>query len=757
MLSALLSLCLAVSSQTVVFAAPDVFEGGSNVEGFLAPIDDPDASAIRIKTPQDLAAVSENMRGSYILMNDIDLTEYGNWSVIGKTLANPFQGKFDGQGHTISGLTVSVSFDSGTLLAPTYAVGLFGVCDGAQIKNLALENVNISISTASGYRYENSILDSDGTVFAGAIAGYLKNSSVIYNCTASGSVSASASDEGYSPTVAGGLIGFGDTAVLSYCHNAADVTAYNGNSYQAENSYAGGLAGRFEKECIIDRSYNGGAVSARTLDYGISYAGGLIADASKSIATVTDSFNEGNVQSISGNQFCDPAYAGGIAAQFLGSINRTYNSGTVRAQANDPYDINSTKAYAGGICGSTYPAATISNVAIVQAVVSATASGQRYQSRIADSGTKTNTISIRTMSAGSNNDAEIIKDLDDMKQAKPYEEELGWDFTRVWEMVSGHEFPQLKQVDTSSEEYNQDYVDQHLDFIDSGKYQQIMDRYRWAQIYWSQENNFESNLAGALYSGADAIVDIATLNLGALFDEGNPFKVLLADYISDQTVEQAVVELYKVKIPFALDKKYKAAKGFIQKHWKDGWGELSDEDLFWLFHYEDKPSEEWINENFENHISEIVEETRNSGEDLAKVLEITTETLDTILEQKKNLDNAVDWLNGLIKYSGHVAAYLQADAEFKTILEEMCGNLPEFTPLEAKYKVQLYTALKSYTQYNNSQHLASRIFLNYLIDSTVGSFADTIKKTINVTPKCKHNEPPELNKPMVLTINCINM
>lgn len=601
----LISLCFLVPLvPTPVLAAETSSSGASvsgyntaaeNVDGFIAPVDDPDASAIKITTAADLAAMANNMYGSYVLMNDIDMSGYGNWSPIGKTLSNAFHGKFDGQGHTISGLTVSVSFGSGTLLAPYYSVGLFGVCDGAQIKNIALKDVNISISTTSGYRYDNSIIDSAGTIFAGAIAGYINNNAVIYNCNVSGSISAKASGEGYSPSVAGGLVGYSNTSILSYCYNTASVESYNGNAVMAENAYAGGLLGRAESECIIDKSYNSGTVSSRTLDYGDSYAGGLVADTSASSAEVSNSFNEGSVQSLSGNLFSDSAYAGGIAAAFQGTIDKVYNSGTVVAQANDPYGISSTKAYAGGICGDSTADSTISNSAILQSTVSATASGTKYQYRISNSGIKSNNITVSSVTSGSTNDADIINSLDSMKTADVYVSSLGWDFTRIWEMIPGIDFPQLKQVDIFGEEYDHEYVEQHIDFIENGAYENILNNYRWAQIYWSEENNFKSNLGGALYSGVDKLVDLATLNFGALFEDGNPFKVMLADYISDQTVEEAVVQLYKVKVPYELDKKYKSVKSFIENNWKDAWGELSDEDLFWLFHYQDRTSEEWIN------------------------------------------------------------------------------------------------------------------------------------------------------------------
>ena len=56
-----------------------------------------------IYTPEDLAAIAQDLGGTYVLMNDIDLSEYGNWTPIGAAGA-AFTGAFLGAGYTISGM-----------------------------------------------------------------------------------------------------------------------------------------------------------------------------------------------------------------------------------------------------------------------------------------------------------------------------------------------------------------------------------------------------------------------------------------------------------------------------------------------------------------------------------------------------------------------------------------------------------------------------------------------------------------------------
>lgn len=698
----------------------------SNKTGFLAPIDDPDASAVRIETAEDLAAIKDDLYGSYILMNDIDLSEYGEWMPIGVTLSTAFHGKLDGQGHKITGMKVAISFTSATLKTPSYVAGLFGVCDGAEIKNIFFENSDVSIKTTSGYRYDAGAINSDYSVYAGTAAGYAKNRTVIYNCYSSGNVKADASGEGYSATIAGGFLGCAETAIISYSYNLGQIQGYNKNSTQAYNTMAGGLIGQVTKECVIDKSYNEGAVAGETADYGEAYAGGIAAYTKDAKVTVTDCFNQGTVQSMTGNMLnCDVAYAGGISAYFSGTIDRVYNAGSVTAQAKDPYGINSASAYAGGICGYSQSSAQISNSAIVQSNVSATAPGTKYQYRISYLGEKNNNATISSVVSGSTNDASIVKDLKDMKEQGVYETTLGWDFNKVWEMVSGNDFPRLKQLQVESEVYNEEYITQHLSFIDGAVYSNMLTDYRWAQTYWSKENNFASNLSGKLYDGIDKVIDLATLNFGDLFADNDPFKVILADYISDQTVRTEVVNLYKVTVPLSLDKTYGKVEKYIRDHWNnDAYGKLSDEDLFWLFHYKDKGSEQWINENFEKHISEIIYDEQT--ENLENALGITSETFHAILDQKKHLDNTIDWFNGLINYAGEVEAYVSANDDFKAVLAEMCNHLSDSSDTEKKYQSQLRSALESYVQYNDASNLRATMFQNYLKDTAVNAVENFI-------------------------------
>ena len=115
---------------------------------------------IGIYNADDLNAVRNNPAGKYILMNDINLSSFGNWRPIGgKYQEDGFSGVFDGNGYAILNMNIdadSIEFDY---------VGLFSILNGATIKN---------IRAITGRIYsENTALLS-----AGAVAGMSYGSNI---------------------------------------------------------------------------------------------------------------------------------------------------------------------------------------------------------------------------------------------------------------------------------------------------------------------------------------------------------------------------------------------------------------------------------------------------------------------------------------------------------------------------------------------------------------------------------------------------
>ncbi|MBQ3257455.1 MAG: hypothetical protein IJA67_08585, partial [Oscillospiraceae bacterium] len=113
-------------------------------------------------------------------------------------ISNTYSGKFDGQGHTISGLYLHNG-------AQSYAA-LFGDIEDAEIRRVGLTN--------------SSFIGSD---FVGGICGYAASSTISYCWN---TASAAATEE-YG--VAGGICGVcDDTTSLISCWNAGSITSYSG-------------------------------------------------------------------------------------------------------------------------------------------------------------------------------------------------------------------------------------------------------------------------------------------------------------------------------------------------------------------------------------------------------------------------------------------------------------------------------------------------------------------------------------------------
>lgn len=691
---------------------------------FLGVTDEPDLSAEKIYTAEDLFNIQNNLMGSYVLMNDIDLSGK-SFEVIGKTKEKPFKGKLDGQGHKITGLSVNVNIDSASLNSPSHAVGLFGVCDGATVKNVEFEDVSISIISSSGYTYTSSI---NGTnVYAGVVAGYMINNSVVYNCIISGRVNAKTTDEAFE-AYAGGVAGYVNSSVVSYVQNSSSTEAYTENTVSSAPSYSGGIAGFFNGEGYIDHSYNSGSIVSSTKDYGNSFSGGLIgkSDIDEKSVMVKDCYNTGSVTANAGNMFSDNAYAGGIAGSFTGNIDCVYNCGIVNALVTS---YMGGKAYAGGICGSGNEQAAIINSANLQTNINASAIDGVAKSCIANENcTKKNNITIEASTNGVTNDADYVKTLHTMMLTASYKDILSWDFNTTWEIDEGAAFPKLMKVDKESEIYQSDYINQHLKYIEGNAYQDMLKNQRWAQIYWSEENNFYSNMGGALYTVIDGSLKVLSLNFSDLFEDGNPYRVILADYIGNSDVEKNVIELYKVEVPLSIDKIYKKGKKFVEKNWKSEWGELSDEDIFYLFHYAERDSSEWVNSDFPKHIEQIIWDTKNSGEGFETVLGITTECLDEILASKKFLDEGIDCINSFVDYVAHVNAYLSANAEFREVLVRMGNNLPDANPV---HRQMLKEAIESYTKYNDENDITVELMAEFIKGTTGKTFLHAINKKLS--------------------------
>jgi hypothetical protein len=300
-------------------------------------------------------------RKTIILANDIFLS--GNFAPIGNGSTRTFNGTFDGQGYTISGLSVSDA---------EYA-GLFGyVGSNGQIKNVKIIAAKIKGKTAAGglvayYTSSKSIENCSATAdsvtssgYSGGLIGY-GGSTTIINSYATGNVSGSYSGGlvGYGSSsgsieysyatgnvsgsnYSGGLVGYG-SGLIEYSYATGNVS----NKYSS-NSYSGGLMGYGNNAIYIINSYATGNISDTTTATSNSYyshSGGLVGYAGATI-TISNSYARGNISAYATSS--SNSTAGGLVgyANSTIAISNSYASGNISAiNAGTGYN------YSGGILG----------------------------------------------------------------------------------------------------------------------------------------------------------------------------------------------------------------------------------------------------------------------------------------------------------------------------------------------------------------------------------------------------------------------
>ena len=152
-----LSLLLLVGVAAI--AVPELVETNGTIE--ISTVD-------QLKEFRDAVNSGTTFAGKTVkLTADLDLSGESNWTPIGNLVAYPsqsFNGTFDGNGHSISNVTVNDN-------TPNHAVaGLFGSVVNGTIKNLTVKNVNLT-----------------STHYAGGIVAYTSNGPTIENCKVIGS------------------------------------------------------------------------------------------------------------------------------------------------------------------------------------------------------------------------------------------------------------------------------------------------------------------------------------------------------------------------------------------------------------------------------------------------------------------------------------------------------------------------------------------------------------------------------------------
>ena len=184
----------------------------------------------KIYTPQDLANIANDMRGEYHLMNDIDLSEWGEWTPIRTFEGMVFEGILRGNGYCIKNITIT---------KPSYSLGLFAGLNKATIKNVEVRNMSIDLP------------EHDGSSVAGGIAAHVTESS-LQNCKFSGTMS--------NVWIGGGIVGGAESSEFFKCETNVTLSC---------SGTAGGILGH-ETQCRYNQCFSKGEITSEAT------AGGLI-------------------------------------------------------------------------------------------------------------------------------------------------------------------------------------------------------------------------------------------------------------------------------------------------------------------------------------------------------------------------------------------------------------------------------------------------------------------------------------------------
>jgi hypothetical protein len=273
------------------------YSGGEGSEG----------NPFQIANLADLKFLSENdchWNKHFMQTADIDASATSNWNggegfrPIGYrkdiTFDKYFTGSYDGQGYTISGLTIK------WLTPPdSHGLGMFGYTIGAKLKRISL--LNVDIYTWSG---SNSV---------GGLVGNAEGYTEIIQSYATGKVVGN--------SFIGGLVGqMISNSSVSESYATCEVSEYMSEAY---SECMGGLVGYSQDNTSISNSYATGPVN------GDEFIGGLVG-LNYNTSTISKCYSTGLVQGTAntgglvGYNFISPPYSGVI----LNSFWDTETSGT---------------------------------------------------------------------------------------------------------------------------------------------------------------------------------------------------------------------------------------------------------------------------------------------------------------------------------------------------------------------------------------------------------------------------------------------
>ncbi len=313
-----------------------------------------------ISTAYDLAYVSENINELYsadfVMTNNVDMSVIDNFAPIGTTDV-AFSGTFDGNGKTVSNLTID----------GTAKVGLFGALNGATVKSVTIKNANVIskggyVGVLAGHVTGNtSVTDitvdgarvTSSDLYAGALLGAVNGgdgSVAIKNITVKNS--AVKSEANYVGAVAGRVSGGAELAEITVDDFTADGA-----------SYVAGVVGLMKgdlKEMLKSVTVNNTTLSGLSEISGVASGNGNASISSASVKNskistlaLTPTNTAGGIAAVFGSAISDVSVestkltagvAGGIVGKTVADCNLTVQNASVNACEISVSGVNSVAA-----------------------------------------------------------------------------------------------------------------------------------------------------------------------------------------------------------------------------------------------------------------------------------------------------------------------------------------------------------------------------------------------------------------------------
>lgn len=532
-LSFLLTLALLVGLLPTAVFGQWAQAAASDATALLLPVEQQTsvpAGYTGIYTAEDLKNIRDNMRGKYILMNDIDLSGI-DWVPLeapSTAIAPDFDGILDGNGYTIRNLSCTGESKA----------ALFESNSGI-IKNLALTGT----VTLNNTRY-----------LSASAAGLCRaNDKTIENCT----VAATITNAGSTCTTQVAGISSYNFGTISHCRFTGTIQA--GSGAEALGGWSEITAGGIAASCF-------GTLTACEMTGNLILhgqvskvsAGGLFAYGSSSL----DQCRVTGTISLTGSAKNPTLVIGGLAGET--GYQEQYTDCSFNGKLSIALALSGSGGsyHVGGLFGESNSAATIQNCYVSGTILdSSTAedgsltvagtpawcigelywgsekvlSGLYYPSGTFDA------VARQVPAEGTPGGLTAVP-LSSMASKATFPE---YDFSSVWTMgqsypiqkvftnlSNGSSTPVTKPDEDTVVIEDSEYIQQHLTFAQSNEYNQRMDQ-RMAKLLADAQNGAAANAGEAAYKILNSASELSKFKSLSIFD--NPYDAILTELILSAT------------------------------------------------------------------------------------------------------------------------------------------------------------------------------------------------------------------------------